>query len=129
MSHPLSTLHSRKEWQKGKTITYLPQPETYNPRLQRDVPKHYWREALLTATHLINKVLSRVLRLKSPMKVLFNFYPDLTTTNQLVPKIFGCMSFIHIHSQNRWKLYPSAVKCVFFFFFFSLLVLFNPKGI
>jgi len=34
-------------------------------------------------------------------------------TNKLQPTIFGCISFVHIHSNGRGKLDPRTVKCVF----------------
>nr|XP_019703534.2 uncharacterized protein LOC105038855 isoform X1 [Elaeis guineensis] len=80
---------------------------------QKNVSKIFWGEAVLIATHLINHLPSRVLHFKSPMDILSTFYPDLNTTNNLVPRIFGCVSFVHIHSQNRGKLDPKALKCIF----------------
>ena len=80
---------------------------------QKNVPESFWGEAVLTATHLINRLPSRVLGFKSPLEMLSTFYPDLKTTNNLVPRIFGCLSFVHVHSQNRGKLDPRALKCVF----------------
>ena len=47
------------------------------------------------------------------MEVLSSFYPHLDPTNKLQPRIFGCVSFVHIHSNERGKLDPRAVKCVF----------------
>ena len=70
-------------------------------------------EAVLTATHLVNILPSSVLGFKSPMDVLSSFYPNLSTTNNLKPWIFGCVSFVHIHSQNKGKLDPRALRCVF----------------
>lgn len=80
---------------------------------QYNVPKSFWGEAALTATHLINRLPSRVLGFKSPMDMLSQFYPNLQTTNNLVPRIFGCVSFVHIHGPNRGKLDPRALKCLF----------------
>ena len=80
---------------------------------QRNVPKNYWGEAVLTAAHLINRLPSRVLGFKSPVQVFSKYFPDFHTANHLVPKIFGCVSFVHIHSHNRGKFDPRALKCVF----------------
>jgi hypothetical protein len=80
---------------------------------QKNVPKSFWREAVLTAAHLINRLPSRVLGFKSPREMLSTFYPNLHTTNNLVPRIFGRVSFVHIHSQSRGKLDLRALKCVF----------------
>ena len=82
-------------------------------KFQKKVPKSFWGEAVLTAAHLINRLPSRVLGFKSPMDILSTFYPNLHTTNNLVLWIFGCVAFVHVHNQNRGKLDPRALKCVF----------------
>ena len=68
---------------------------------QHEVPKRFWVEAVLTACYLINRLPSIILASKSPMEVLSSFYPNVSTSNQLVPRIFGCVSFLHVHSGNR----------------------------
>ncbi|KAK2354846.1 putative mitochondrial protein [Trifolium repens] len=80
---------------------------------QNKVPKKYWGEAVLTASYLINRLPSSVLASKTPMEVLSSFYPDVSTSCNLIPRIFGCKSFVHIHSDGRGKLDPRALKCVF----------------
>jgi transposase InsO family protein len=80
---------------------------------QNKVPKKYWGEAVLTATYLINRLPSSVLASQTPMEVLSSFYPDVSTSCNLIPRIFGCKSFVHIHSDGRGKLDPRALKCVF----------------
>ena len=80
---------------------------------QKHLPKSYWGEVVLTATHLINPLPSRVLGFKSIMEVLPSFYPNMRTTNHLIPKIFGCVSFVHVHNPSRGKLDLRVVKCIF----------------
>nr|KYP54945.1 Retrovirus-related Pol polyprotein from transposon TNT 1-94 [Cajanus cajan] len=80
---------------------------------QNNVPKIFWGEAVLTATYLINRLPSTILSSKSPMEVLKSFYPHITHTNNHQPRIFGCVSFVHVHSSGRGKLDPRAIKCVF----------------
>ena len=50
-------------------------------------------------------------------KVQWKFYPIFLPTyspsTRLVPKIFGCASFVHVHAYARGKLDPRAIKCVF----------------
>ena len=84
---------------------------------QHKVPIRFWGEAVLTTCHLINRLPSTILTSKSPMDVLSSFYPNVSTSNQLVPRIFGtifgCVSFVHVPSGDRGKLDPRALKCVF----------------
>ena len=47
------------------------------------------------------------------MDVLSFFYPNLSVSSNLKPRIFGCVSFVHVHSQDRKKLDPRALRCVF----------------
>ena len=56
---------------------------------------------------------SKTLEFKTPIELLAKFYPDINTSNNLTPKVFGCTSFVHVHSNNRGKLDPRAIKCVF----------------
>ena len=36
-----------------------------------NVPKFFWSEAVMTATHLINRIPSRVLGMKTPCEMIF----------------------------------------------------------
>lgn len=80
---------------------------------QNNVPKKFWGEAILTATYLINMLPSKILESKSLMEILSSFYPHVTPTNKLQPRIFGCVSYVHVHRNEKGKLDPRAVKCIF----------------
>ena len=80
---------------------------------QNNVPKKFWGEAIFIATYLINRLPSKILESKSPMEVLSSFYSHVALTNKLQPRIFGCVSFVHVHRNERGKLDPRAVKCIF----------------
>ena len=80
---------------------------------QGDVPKSYWGEVVLIATYMINRLPSQILYFKAPLEILAKFYPHVRTSSNIIPRVFGCTSFVHVHSQNRGKLYPKAIKCVF----------------
>jgi hypothetical protein len=77
--------------------------------LQMHVPKLFWADAVLTATYLLNRLPSRVLKGKSPFEILF---ADKSPFR--VPlKVFGCVSFVHNLNPSRDKLDPRAHKCIF----------------
>ena len=80
---------------------------------QNHVPKSYWGEAILTSTYLINRLPSRVINFKSPLNYLLEFFPKNNFYSKIPPKVFGCASYIHIHKQQRTKLDPRALKCIF----------------
>ena len=73
------------------------------------VPKHFWGDAVLTVCHLINRMPSVVLNHESPFSVL---YPERTPFS-LTPRVFGCVSFIHVLDPSRDKLSPQSRKCIF----------------
>lgn len=77
------------------------------------VPKTFWGEDVLIATYLINRMPSRVLNFKTPLDTLKNSYPLSKLFCPLSPKVFGCVAFVHVHNQNRGKLDPRALRCVF----------------
>ena len=81
--------------------------------LTTHVPKMFWGEAMLTATFLINRMPSRVLQFQTPHKKLLETYPHFRLHNDILIKIFGCTTFIHVHHHLRSKLDSRAIKCIF----------------
>ncbi|CAL8083793.1 unnamed protein product [Prunus armeniaca] len=76
------------------------------------VPRHHWDDAIVTAVHLINRMPSGVLTFKTPLQVLAQHRP-LPSVLVLTPRIFGCVAFVHFHKNQRSKLDPCALRCVF----------------
>ena len=77
------------------------------------VSKHFLGEAVLTATYLINRMPSKILKFKIPCQSLLQIFPLKKIISSLYPKIFGCSAFVHIHQQHRSKLDPKSIKCIF----------------
>jgi hypothetical protein len=75
---------------------------------QMNVPKYLWSEAVLTATCLINRMPSRILRMKSPVELLLG-----QREFKLPPRVFGCVCFVRDHRTSVGKPDPQAVKCIF----------------
>jgi hypothetical protein len=73
-----------------------------------NVPKFLWSEAVMTATHLIYRMPSRILGMKTPYELLYG-------KNEFIvpPKVFGCTCFVRDHRPSVGKLDPQAVKCIF----------------
>ncbi|CAL9025897.1 unnamed protein product [Prunus brigantina] len=76
------------------------------------VPRHHWDDAIVTAVHLINRMPSGVLTFKTPLQVLAQHKP-LPSVLVLTPQIFGYVAFVHLHKNQRSKLDPCALRCVF----------------
>ena len=59
---------------------------------QNNVPKIYWSDDVLCATHLINRLPSVNLENKSPLEILYQQSYDHM-------RVFGSTNFIHIKRQ------------------------------
>ena len=79
----------------------------------KNVPTQYWGEAVLTTAHLINRLPTLVLGFKSPIEILIKKFPNFNVSNNLIPRIFRSVAFVHVHSQNKGKLDPRALQCIF----------------
>jgi len=78
-----------------------------------NVPKYYWGEASLTTTFLIKRLPSQTLESHNLIQLLTKHFPDIHVSSYLKPKVFGCVSFVHIPTTNRGKLDPHTLKCIF----------------
>ena len=78
---------------------------------QGNCPKTYWSDAVATAVHLINRMPSRTLSLRSPIDLLASSHPELSLSTNLFAKVFGCVAYVHSHLAG--KLDPRAIKCIF----------------
>jgi hypothetical protein len=81
--------------------------------LATNVPQHFWGEAVLSATHLINRTPSRILNFKTPLSTLQNLFPTSKIFSSIPLKIFGCSTFVHNLNPHRSKLDPKSIKCIF----------------
>jgi hypothetical protein len=73
-----------------------------------NVPQYLWRQIVLTAAYLINRMSLRVLDWKSPMEMLND-----KNENILPLKTFGYVYFVQDNRSNMGKLNPRAVKYIF----------------
>ncbi|KAJ0018780.1 hypothetical protein Pint_11774 [Pistacia integerrima] len=71
-------------------------------------PKHFWGEAILTATYIINRLPTPVLKWETPYEILFHKPPDY-----LFLRTFGCLCFATNTHPHNDKFAPRAYKCVF----------------
>ncbi|KAL6349124.1 hypothetical protein AAG906_033780 [Vitis piasezkii] len=76
------------------------------------VPNRYWSDAVATTVHLLNRMPTKVLQFQTPLKVISD-HVSLPTILMIPPRIFGCVAFVHLHKNQRTKLDPCAVRCLF----------------
>ena len=82
--------------------------KTRSLMFQMHVPKRFWSQALLTAAYTINRLPSRFLNSKSPIKVMKGRTIDLSHL-----RTFGCICYVHVQAPHRDKLDPRAIKSMF----------------
>ena len=75
-------------------------------------PNRYWSDVVAIVVHLLNHMPTKVLQFQTPLKV-FSDHVSLPTVLMIPPRIFGCVTFIHIHKNQRTKLDPCVVRCLF----------------
>ncbi|KAL5804478.1 hypothetical protein ACOSQ3_031278 [Xanthoceras sorbifolium] len=76
------------------------------------MPKSFWGDAVLSAAYLINRMPSSALSFQTPLQSL-SHYCDINSALHILPRVFGCVVYVHVHAPHRGKLDPRAVKCVF----------------
>jgi hypothetical protein len=76
------------------------------------VPTRFWPDAVSTTVHLLNRLPSKVLQFQTPLQVLAS-HVSLNTTLMLPPRVFGCVAYVHLHKNQRSKLDPCALRCLF----------------
>jgi hypothetical protein len=62
---------------------------------------------------LINTIPSRVIGFKSLLNYLSKKFPKNNFYSKIPPRIFECVTYVHIHKHHRDKLDARALKCVF----------------
>ncbi|EOY08441.1 Uncharacterized protein TCM_022873 [Theobroma cacao] len=75
---------------------------------QTSLPLSFWGEAILTATHILNRIPTKGLLDKSPYKLLYSKIPSYEYL-----RVFGSLCFVSSLTQNRKKFDKRAIKCVF----------------
>ena len=64
------------------------------------------------AVYLINRKPAKILNFKTPLQIL-STHISLPSLLMLPPRIFGCVAFVHLHKNQRTKLDPCAIRCLF----------------
>lgn len=76
--------------------------------VQAKLPKHFWGDAILTATYLINRTPTSVLNGKTPNDILFHKPPTYEHLH-----VFGCLCFASTHHNRPSKFDAQSTRCLF----------------
>ena len=76
------------------------------------VPSCHWGDAMATVVYLINRMPTKILHFKAPLQIL-STHISLPSLLMLPPIIFRCVAFVHLHKNQRTKLDPCVVRCLF----------------
>lgn len=77
-------------------------------RFHVHLPLEYWGDCVLTATFLINRTPSSLLKHKTPYEVLLNRKPDYSLL-----RVFGCLAMASNPDRTADKSSPRGVPCLF----------------
>lgn len=113
ITHHSMCWYTLTKWNmKGRIVIFLRWPDYLF--LQPVYQTIFGGEAIVTAIYFINRVTSQVLKFMTAIQKFLTNYPHNRTISLIPQKIFGCIGFVHIDSQQRGKLDPRSVKCIFF---------------
>lgn len=76
--------------------------------MRANLPKLFWGDGILTATHIINRLPSKVLKGKTPWELLFHQSAPIDHL-----RVFGCLCFVSTIPAQRDKFDPRALAGVF----------------
>ena len=74
----------------------------------KQVPDQLWAEAVATAVYLLNRAPTKAVMDQTPYQALKGIIP---TVHHL--RVFGCVAYPMVNSQQRRKLDPKSERCVF----------------
>ena len=92
---------------------------------EKDLPNYFWAEAVATTVHLLNISPTRAVQDITPFEAWRGMKPTVSYL-----RIFGCIAYSMINSQNRQKLDDKSVKCIFIGYLIESksYKLFNPMN-
>ncbi|CAH9063661.1 unnamed protein product [Cuscuta epithymum] len=76
--------------------------------IESSLPPSFWVDALYTATYIVNRLPTPLLKNLTPFEMIFNKVPDFNFL-----RVFGCACFPNFIAKSSNKLSPRSICCVF----------------
>jgi hypothetical protein len=103
------------------TVSYTPQQNGVSERKNQTVmemaksmlhekglPKAFWAEAVYTVVYLMNRCPTKAVWDKTPFEAWSGRKPSIKHL-----KVFGCICYVQIPKEKRYKLDETSEKCIF----------------
>jgi hypothetical protein len=75
---------------------------------EKGLPKSFWAEAVYTAVYLMNRCPTKAVWNKTPFEAWSERKPSIKHL-----KVFGCICYVQIPKEKRYKLDETSEKCIF----------------
>ncbi|KAA0049978.1 reverse transcriptase [Cucumis melo var. makuwa] len=111
-SPKLVRLHSSTKW-SGRLKKSSPSGSSPFAYAFHFPSSYLLEDAILTTTHLINRMPSRILHLQTPLECLKESYPSTRLISKVPLRAFGCTAYVHNFGPNQTKFTPRAQAHVF----------------
>ena len=77
-------------------------------RIHAGLSEGFWADAMMTASHVLNRSPRKGLGWKTPHELMFGRIPDVHYL-----RVFGCRAWVHIPKDQRTKWKPNSVPMIF----------------
>ena len=77
-------------------------------RIHSGLSEGFWADAMMTASHVLNRTPRKSLNWRTPHEMLFGRIPDVRYL-----RVFGCRAWVHIPKDQRTKWKPNSVPMIF----------------
>jgi hypothetical protein len=75
---------------------------------EKNLPNYFWAEAVATVMYIMNRTPTTSVHGMTLEEKFTSKKPDVSHL-----KVFGCITYVHVHDEKRSKLDPKAEKCIF----------------
>jgi hypothetical protein len=75
---------------------------------EKNLPNYFWAQAVATIVYIMNQTPTALIHGMTPKEKFIGKKPNVSHL-----KVFGCITYVHVHDEKRLKLDLKADKCIF----------------